>query len=670
MGRPPGHRFGIEVRYALVSLNVPIRTSSFTYSYDETAFPDIIYRRVCVPFGARRMTGFVLETSDVRPEGDFEIKGIIRVIDKEMVITSDLVELGRGMSHLYKASLGQCLSLMVPNARREVENSPFYEQTPFSPIERLTPEQDGVISRFWAAYGEGRRLFYLYGVTGSGKSEVYLRIAQEVIRRGGQVLYLVPEITLTEQMSADVYLRFSKRVSILHSALTASQRLKAAAMIRKGEVDLVIGARSACFAPFRNLGLIILDEEHENSYKSGSTPRYHARQVAQMRSRISSCPLIMGSATPSFEAFEMMREGRIETLRMNSRIGRGAFPSVRIVSILGQKGNISPILAKEMSSELDKGNGVILFLNRRGYAHGIVCNSCGEAVKCPNCSISLTYHKSKRRLVCHTCGYSESLVESCPSCHSHDLVVSGGGTEMIEEELRMLFPFKRIVRLDSDSADGNKKFVAETLASFKNGETDILLGTQMIAKGLNFPKATLVGVVNADATIFLPDFRADERTFQLLEQVAGRVGRYRADGKVIIQTSQVSNPAIRAVENRLGDEFYYSELAERRKVGFPPYCRLVNLTIRSKNGEKACLATDDLHRCALSVFNGLDGIEVFPPSSCLIERKNTYYRYHVLVRSSERAFPVLLNRLDVLLASYKVPSSTYLEIDTDPVDMM
>lgn len=658
------------MRYALVSLNVPIRTSTFTYSYDESIDPDILFRRVVVPFGSRTMTGFVLETSDVRPEGDFEIKAIKNVVDKEMVITGDLVELGKSMSHLYKASLGQCLSLMVPNARREVENSPFYEQSPFSPIETLTEDQDRVIRDFWSSYEKGKRIFYLHGVTGSGKSEVYLRIAEKVISSGGQVLYLVPEITLTEQMSAEVYLRFSKRVSILHSSLTPSQRLKSAAMIRKGEVDLVIGARSACFAPFKNLGLIILDEEHENSYKSGSTPRYHARQVAQMRSRISSCPLIMGSATPSFEAFEMMREGRIETLRMGSRIGEGAFPSVRIVSLLGQSGNISPILAGQMDEELAKGNGVILFLNRRGYAHGIMCNSCGEAVKCPNCSISLTYHKSKRRLVCHTCGYSEKLPDSCPSCHSHDLIVCGGGTEMIEEELNALFPFKKIVRLDSDSAEGDKNFIRKTLNDFKNGEIDILIGTQMIAKGLNFPKATLVGVVNADATIFLPDFRADERTFQLLEQVAGRVGRYRADGKVVIQTTQVANPAIRAVENGRIEDFYFFELSERRKVGFPPYSRLVNFTIRSKNEEKASFAIDGLYSSISAVLGKRDGIEVFPPSSCLIERKNTYYRYHVLVRSSEKAFSLLLNLLDTFLSSYKAPSSTYLEIDTDPIDMM
>ena len=658
------------MRYALVSLNVPIRTSTFTYSYDESVYPDILFRRVVVPFGARTMTGFVLETSDLRPEGDFEIKTIKNVVDKEMVINSELVELGRNMSHLYKASLGQCLSLMVPNARREVENSPFYEQSPFSPIETLTQEQARVIGDFWASYEKGKRIFYLHGVTGSGKSEVYLRIAEKVISSGAQVLYLVPEITLTEQMSAEVYLRFSKRVSILHSSLTPSQRLKSAAMIRKGEVDLVIGARSACFAPFKNLGLIILDEEHENSYKSGSTPRYHARQVAQMRSRISSCPLIMGSATPSFEAFEMMREGRIETLRMDSRIGEGAFPSVRIVSLLGQKGNISPILAEQMSEELAKGNGIILFLNRRGYAHGIMCNSCGEAVKCPNCSISLTYHKSRRRLVCHTCGYSEKLPDTCPSCHSHDLAVCGGGTEMIEEELNALFPFKKIVRLDSDSAEGDKNFIRKTLNDFKNGEIDILIGTQMIAKGLNFPKATLVGVVNADATIFLPDFRADERTFQLLEQVAGRVGRYRADGKVVIQTSQVANPAIRAVESGSLEDFYYLELSQRRKVGFPPYSRLVNFTIRAKNDEKASSAIDGLYSSLSAAIGKRDGIEVFPPSSCLIERKNTYYRYHVLIRSSEKAFPLLLNLLDSFLASYKTPSSAYLEIDTDPIDMM
>lgn len=657
------------MKYALVSLNLPLRTSSYTYSYDEEKFPDILFRRVSVSFGRRRMTGFVIKILDEKPDADFEIKGIDKVIDKDRVIDEELVDLAEKMSFLYKCSQGQALSLMVPNAKKEVEFSPFSTQTSFRRIEELSGDQRRVLDEYHDQRSKGRSMFYLFGVTGSGKSEVYLRLAEETIAAGRQVLYLVPEITLTEQLSKEVYERFSRRVAFIHSAMTPSQRLKAANGIRNGEIDLVIGARSASFAPFRSLGLIILDEEHESTYKSGNTPRYHARQIAQLRSEYNRCPLVMGSATPSFEAYHSMLTGRLYPLRMFGRIGKGAFPEIRVVDMLKEKGTVSPVLLKEMELELSKGNGVILFLNRRGYSHSIFCRTCGEPLRCPNCSVSLAYHKKRGRLVCHTCGYSEPVPSVCPSCRSRDLVAKGTGTELVEEEVRRLFPYRTVRRLDSDAAESSKSYTADTIRDFEEGRIDILLGTQMIAKGLNFPKVTLVGIINADGSLFSPDFRANERTFALLEQVAGRAGRFRPDGKVIIQTTQIANPAILAVENRGQEEFYGTELALRRNIGFPPYGRLVNLTLRGKKEDDVRTGTEDMARYLSELLASTDGVDVYDANACMVERRSTYYRYHVMIRADERSFAELLKRLDVFVAEYKVGHGLYLEIDVDPVDI-
>ena len=657
------------IRYCNVALKVPMKNSTFTYSFDSDE--EILYRRVIVPFGNRKkeLVGFVLSVDDSIGECGYEIKAIKRVLDDESVISKEQVVLAGRMAFLYKCSVGEALSLMVPNARREVESSPLFMPSSFKRIENLSPDQERALSEIREKRKDGKRVFYIYGVTGSGKSEVYMRLAEEEIEKGRQVLFLVPEITLSEQVSSEVYERFDKKVAIMHSSLTPSQRLKAHRAIRNGDVKFVIGARSAVFAPFENLGLIILDEEHEQSYKSGNSPRYHARQIAQMRSEYNDALLVMGSATPSFESFEAMRKGRIEEIRMRNRIGDGAFPIVKVVNILSSRTLISDALKTQMEREFKEGKGVILFLNRRGYSESLHCNTCGETFQCPNCSVSLTYHKRRHRLECHICGYSEKLPEVCPNCSSHDIKSVGFGTEQIEDEVRRLFPFKKVCRLDSDASGRDRKYIAKVLSDFKEGRIDILLGTQMIAKGLNFPLVSLVGVVNADISLHVPSFRANERTYELLKQVAGRVGRYRPDGKVIVQTSEVANRAIRAIELNEDEEFYYEELDARRALNFPPYSRLVDYTLRSKVEEKARTGAFELERVLRALTSKLEGVEVYPATSCLVERKNTYYRYHVLISSKEKAFSRLLVLLDEVEALYKVPSGAYLEIDVDPVDI-
>ena len=653
------------MKYASMLLALPYE-ASYAYAIpDKLSEEAVPGKRAIVPFGRRKMTGFIVSVSDVRPEGDFELKEIERLIDKDPVFTEELVSLARWMAAMYFSSSGLCLSAMIPSGRRESEQSPFYEPSSFSPVEVLSKGQEHALS---VLREEKSRMYYIFGITGSGKSEVYLRRAEDIIRKGKQVLYLVPEITLSEQLSDEVYSRFSGRVAILHSELTPSQRLKSWHEIMRGDVDLVIGARSSVFAPFRSLGLIILDEEHETSYKAGNAPRYHARQVAQYRAAECGAEFIMGSATPSLEAWRLMKEQRITRIDMPERVGAGHYPRIRVINTIREKRNISAELEEEIRKALRDKRGVILFLNRRGYTYGYVCNTCGTPVTCPNCSVSLTYHKKENRLFCHTCGYSAPLVTECPECGSVDLSPHGYGTENIEEEAAALFPSAVISRLDSDTKGKSRGEMQRILHDFRDGKIDILLGTQMIAKGLNFPTVSLVGVLNADSSLSVPDFRAAERTFDLLHQVAGRAGRYSDDGIVLIQTHQPLAPAIRyAAENDIAS-FIRSEMDMRRKTGFPPYSRLINIAIRGKNEDRTAEEADKIDAIACELESSFPDVEIFSASPCLVEKRSGYYRYHVLLRSE--SMQQLLVFASRLFSSYSAPSSMYLEIDTDPVSLM
>lgn len=651
--------------YASVIVALPF-DAIYTYNIPDKLKDSVVFGiRVIVPVGKREMTGFVVSVGDAEPEGKFTIRDIKRVVDKTPVFNEDLFDISKWMSRMYFSSIGENLSMMIPSGRRESSAYTFSSEVSFKPIESLTEDQKRALDKLRKA---PRETFYIYGVTGSGKSEVYLRRIEDIIKEGKQALYLVPEITLSHQLSTEVASRFEGKVAILHSALTPSQRLKAWRQIQEGEVSLVIGARSSVFAPFKSLGLIVIDEEHDTSYKSGNTPRYHARQVAQYRAQKEQIQLIMGSATPSLEAWRLITEQKMKSISMPNRIGEGHFPKITVVNILKEKRNISTELELAIRETLKEKKGVILFLNRRGFSYNYICSSCGHVITCPNCSLSLTYHKKRGRLVCHTCGYSEPLVKSCPECGAYDLVPRGFGTENVYEEAVSLFPGARVERLDTDVVNGDKKKAQEIIDDFREGKIDILLGTQMIAKGLNFPLVSLVGIINADSTLSIPDFRAAERTFELLQQVSGRVGRYRDDGRVIIQTTQPTVPAIQCATSNDLEYFYKLELEERRHTLFPPYSRLVNLTLRGRDRDKVESSISDLESMAFELEEGFPDVEIFSASPCLIEKQALNYRYHLLLRSNN--IQALLNLTRQLLSQFKVESSLYLEIDVDPIALM
>ncbi|MCL1818123.1 MAG: primosomal protein N', partial [Spirochaetaceae bacterium] len=463
--------------YAEVVFNIPV-DRAFTYAAQA---PLAVGCRVVAPFHGRTLAGFVTGGSFSPPTGDFTIKNVKRVLDAEPLFDAAYLDFARWIASMYFASLGETLFAMIPGARREVEVSGIaaeQEELAEEPL-NLSEEQNQAVE---AILGSADGTSYVFGITGSGKTEVFLRAAAGTLAEGRSVIYLVPEIALTGQVADAIRARFGKRTAVLHSRLTPSQRLAEWRRILRGEVMLVVGARSAVFAPVQNLGLVILDEEHEGSYKSGSSPRYHARQVAMRRASFSLARLVMGSATPSAEAFYLMRNGKLKELRLTRRLAGGELPAVEVVDLSGQGEVFSPRLKDAVFETWKAGRQSILFLNRRGFSHFFHCNSCGYEMKCRNCSVGLTYHKKRGRMMCHYCGYTTSPLAECPSCGSLDVGFFGFGTEKIEEEAARVFPELRVARLDTDAVKARGS-MEETLAGFREGRIDLLLGTQMVAKG-------------------------------------------------------------------------------------------------------------------------------------------------------------------------------------------
>ncbi len=657
--------------YAQVVCNNPLE-QRFVYQIPEN-LTCAVGMRVIVPFGNREITAYVVAVDDTVGETSFTIKEIKRVIDSEALYGEQEIELAQWMSRFYVCSEGEALASMIPSGRRDVEppSMPVDEDSLLVSTHQLSEDQQEAITGILSSE---KPVHYLYGVTGSGKSEVFLRVAEEIIRTGRQVIYLVPEITLTHQLAQQVSQRFENRVAILHSGITPSQRLTAWRRMKRGEVQMAIGARSAVFAPFEKLGLIIIDEEHENSYKAGNVPRYHARQVAQKRIAQHEALLIMGSATPSLEAWHMMEEGYVVRHRLDNRVAGGVPPKVAVVNMLAEKRLLSRVLIDEMQKTLAKKRQIILFLNRRGYAHFFHCNSCGYEMSCPHCSVSLTYHKKEERMVCHYCGYSRAPISVCPSCNSVDVGYGTFGTEMVEKEVRARFPDAVLSRLDTDTIK-DKSTIGTMLSAFKAGEIDILLGTQMVAKGLNFPLVDLVGIVLADSALNLPDFRAQERTFSLIVQVSGRAGRYNSAGKVVVQTYHPENNAIRLASINALEEFYAQELDVRRETAFPPHTRLVNFVIRGRNKERVSREMESVRSLVDHLLKTMEQSvllseipNILGVAPCPLEKIAGNWRHHLVLRGNS-AFRVV-QIAQAVRQQYTAPSGIYLEIDIDPLQML
>ncbi|MCX7023406.1 MAG: primosomal protein N' [Spirochaetes bacterium] len=648
--------------YAQVAFDIPV-DRVFTYRVD----PGTEVRvgvRVEAPFGRRELTGFVTGLADSTDVPEAGVKTIRRVVDAEPLFDEGTISLARWVAGMYFCAFGEALSAMLPTGRREIEAPalPLDDEPPGSTPLELSDEQRKAMERVLSA-PDGTR--YLFGMTGSGKTEVFLQVAEATLAEGRGVIYLVPEIALTRQVTEAVTRRFGSRCAIIHSRLTPSQKLSEWRRILRGEADVVVGARSAIFAPVRNLGLVVLDEEHEGTYKAGSSPRYHARQVAMRRCTEAKARLLMGSATPSAESFLLMRDGRIERLDLTKRLAGGKLPEIEVVDMKQEGGAISRRLAEAMRAAKDAGGQTVLFLNRRGFSFFFRCGSCGAELTCRHCSVPLTFHKERGRVVCHYCGYSAPPPSACPECGSLDVGWAGFGTERVEEDVARLFPDMTVARLDADSAA--KRGALETiLDDFRAGRVDVLLGTQMVAKGLNFPGVKLVGVVLADTSLNLPDFRAAERTFSLVTQVAGRAGRFTPDGRVIVQTFRPRSPVVRFAAAHDIEGFYASELAAREELGFPPFARLVRIVFRSKDGARAVEASKAFAEAAAAFAPA--GTEVLGPAECPIGMVAGNTRMQVVLRSVDPNGARTAVR--DAIARFLVPANVHVEIDPDPVSLM
>ena len=510
--------------------------------------------------------------------------------------------------------------------------------------------------------------FLLEGVTGSGKTEVYLQLMAKASQMGRGAILLVPEIALTPQMVRQVKSRFQTGVAVLHSGLTNSQKYDEWRRIIRGQATIVVGARSSIFAPIRDLGLVIIDEEHETTYKQSDTPRYHAREVAIWRCHYHQAPLLLGSATPSLESRSRAQVGRYQHLRLPERVNGRPLPPVTLVDMTKEMAQqttdeLSSVLKDKIADRLAKGQQIVLLLNRRGYASYMLCRECGQVIQCPRCDISLTYHKHEHRLKCHYCDYQSPVPDRCPNCHSDYLRTFGLGTQKIEELLNQHFPEARVIRMDMDTT--RKKGQHEALLDrFRRHEADILLGTQMIAKGLDFETVTLVGVINADTALNLPDFRAGEKTFQLLTQVAGRTGRGRFEGEVLIQTYNPDHYVMQLAQQHDYESFFYYEMKRRHLGHYPPYFYTTLITISSKYQAKAQAMS---HQVKQALLASGASIEILGPSQGAIARINERYYFQLLLKYKDGQ--VIKESLGAILdqSQLEAKQGIYITIDPEPL---
>lgn len=536
------------------------------------------------------------------------------------------------------------------------------EELPFD----LTNEQTRILSHIVnkiesATFG----VTLIHGVTGSGKTEIYLRAIERALELDKSSIFLVPEIFLTAQFTSTLLSRFGGLVSEYSSALGGGEQYDTWRRIRDGEVRVVIGPRSALFVPLRNLGLIIVDEEHEKTFKqSDLAPRYNARDTAIMRAKYENALCILGSATPSLESYHNAMRKKYVFFQLPRRIGERELPSVTLVDMRKERNRIlSRLLKSKIKDRLDRNEQIILFINRRGYSNYLQCRDCGSTIRCPSCSVTFTYHRAPRVLRCHYCGFERKPPEVCGNCGSSDIRYMGFGTQRVEEELKRSFPGVRILRVDLDTTTLKGSHLTY-FKKFKEKEADLLLGTQMVAKGFDFPWVTLVGVVAADTALYFPDFRSSERTFQLLTQVAGRAGRGSLKGEVVVQTFCPSHYAIEFSRTHDFKEFFLREIEERKTLEYPPFSRLASITLRSKKLEESQILADEIKK-RLKFYKE---ISILGPAPCVVSRIKGYYRYRIILKSKR---DLMIQRIiRKALPEYADDRDVRVSIDIDPVDLL
>ena len=688
--------------------------------------------KVSVPFGTKKIFGFVLEILS-KAEEEFEIKEISAIVDEELVLNEELLAISDYLKETTLCTKITALQTLLPSslkAKKQKSNYDYYESiiklnkdidiTSFKEknkkyigqieiinllenkkevkkseiksnslntliknnvviVEKiqkyrinknkenikekvLTKEQQEV---FASINLEKFQTYLLYGITGSGKTEVYIKLIKEVIKKGKTALLLVPEILLTMQIIKRFYQEFGSMVAVLHSALSAGEKHDEYLKIMRKEVSIVIGTRSAVFAPLENIGIIIIDEEHSTTYKQDNNPKYHAKDIAIFRAKYHNVPLVLGSATPTLESKARAGKGVYTLLKLDKRVGSASLPTIHIVDMVEEMHKRNTIISEELDKKIrqriERKEQIILLLNRRGYATFVNCSNCGFTYKCPNCDITLTYHASSNNLICHYCGYLHKKDDVCPSCKENALNYFGLGTEKLEEFIKNRYPNLKVARMDQDTTTkkgSHEKFIED----FLNEKYDLLIGTQMVSKGLDFPKVTLVGVINADTSLNIPDFRCSENTFSLLNQVAGRSGRSDASGEVVIQTFNPDNYVINCVKNNSYDAFYNLEMPLRRKLKYPPYYYLIGLKVIGKDYTKTLQEAQKIKKYLDSKVDA--ETIVLGPTTALILKYNNEYRFQIIIkyRFDKKLIPTL-KEIDNM---YILNKDLYVDIDINP----
>ncbi len=674
--------------YYQVAVNAPLK-GLLTYSAPE----GLSFERgqsVRLPLGSRSAQGVIFSSS---PEpGPYEIKKITEALDEHPRLPESFLRWLDWLSDYYMHPIGQVTSLAFPPLKkggraRKAETAPLVPQAPMGPQKppELTSEQKSCLEAIQSH--SDFQVHLLHGVTGSGKTEIYLRLLEDTLARGEPALVLVPEISLTPQLVARFSARFPGQVAVIHSHLTEREKTNQWWEMVDGEKKILIGARSALFCPLPRWGLVILDEEHEASFKQDEKLRYHARDAAIVLAKMHNCPIILGSATPSLESWKNAQEGRYLLHQMQHRVAERQMPQIRVVDLRETRRQrrdpegaaeaeelpfwLSSELYEEIEKTLERREQVALFLNRRGVAQTAQCSACGFVYECPNCAISLTLHR-KQDLVCHYCDYTQVMKEDCPSCPDGEVKALGMGTELIEADIARLFPEARLARADRDEIH-SRQDLEELIRSVEDRQVDVLIGTQMIAKGLDFPGLTLVGLILADVGFNLPDFRSSERSFQLLTQVSGRSGRHSLErGRVIIQTYNPSHPSVLYSLNNDYAGFAEQELAARQALSYPPFGRLALLRLQAQSLVALDQASDRLYLRAekLKELNkAYADLQFLGPAPAPLLKLRNKYRHQMLIKAPQPQ--IIRGFLQQLLEGQKwLPPGTKVQIDIDPMNML
>lgn len=697
------------------------------YTYRDKDDEYNIGEQVIVRFANRKVSGLIL-ARDKRTEFDFKVNNILERLEGEVVIPLNLIKLFWWMKDYYVASMRHILTTAYPQnlkvryskrcslaheyigATKEEEDIKEYlkkkkkeityqtlcknfgketvdkliKEKKVNLVKRvirkedktlveegreeayhkeatLTPEQDECKRRIT----EGEKTFYLLkGITGSGKTEVYIKLIKDALSRGEGTIFMVPEISLTPQMIKRIKRDFGDNIALLHSKLTPAERGQEWLSIYNGEKQVVLGVRSAVFAPVKNLKYIIIDEEHENSYKQDSNPRYDARYVAFRRASLEGLKVVLGSATPSIESYHYAKEGIFELLEMKSRYSNATLPELKLVDM--KKSNsieLSRELLEDTAARLRRGEQILYLLNRKGYSTFIQCKECGHTEECPHCSVTMNYYKKEGRYRCNYCGYSKPFSKFCSNCKSDELIFSGQGTEKLEDKILEYFPKARVLRVDAETVKARDAY-ERIYEDFLSGKYDIIMGTQIISKGLHFPGITLVGIVTADTILHFPDFRAAEKTFQLVYQAAGRAGRGDKKGEVLIQTYNSDHYVIDKILKNDYEGLYDIEIENRRMLKYPPFGRIINIVLSSLDEEYLKVEAKKFRKEI-----GIDGIEIFGPMPCAISRIKNRYRYQIFVKGNRKKLGEFKKGLYEKIQRAKT-DKLRITIDVDPINLM